>query len=72
MAKAEVYPYPSHFGSYSCMVVKDNEDGTVSCHDEFGDFVTDKNRIDSNLADPNRYKESRIQRFFHGRKEETH
>lgn len=46
---------PSRYGSHSCMVVKDNEDGTVICKDDSHEYVTFSHRIDNGLADPKRY-----------------
>jgi hypothetical protein len=56
----------THFGSTSDMIVdhskylfEDNtvnlQDNEVVCKDDRGFYVTSKNRIDSGLADPNRY-----------------
>jgi hypothetical protein len=54
----------SHFGSHSNMVVDHTavsgisitlSDNEVLCQDDSGYYVTEKNRIDSCLADPNRY-----------------
>jgi class 3 adenylate cyclase len=73
MAKTEkvvTYPYPSRFGSHTSMVVAENEDGTVKCKDEFGDYITFKNRLDDNCADSNRYAESRLVGLFSGKKKE--
>ena len=36
----------------------------VVCTDEFGDYITSKDRLDNNLADPNRYTTERIARLF--------
>ena len=58
--KKEEYACPSRFGSHKSMVIAEREDGTVVCHDEFGDYITPKNRVDNGSADPNRYTESRI------------
>lgn len=55
------YPYPSKFGSHSSMIdeaetQKLNLDSSlVVIKDEFGMYVTKRNRLDSGLADPNRY-----------------
>lgn len=54
------YKYPSYFGSHRSMVVKENEDGTVVCEDEFGQYTTDAKRLDSGMSDPNRYKTERL------------
>ena len=61
--KTEKYPYPSHYGSYAAMV---NEGMTeqleneklVVCKDENGYYITERNRLDTKLADPNRYASS--------------
>jgi hypothetical protein len=52
----------THFGSDSSMVVDLSEfksiqisDNQVVCKDDIGFYITDKFRIDSKLADPNRY-----------------
>lgn len=67
LAKQEKYNYPSRFGSHKSMVVKDNSDGTVVCEDEFGEYTTFTNRIDSGLSDPNRYALDRVQKLFQGK-----
>ena len=63
----ETYKFPSRFGTHANMVVKENEDGTVICLDEFGEYTTPKDRIDNGLADPNRYAESRLGKLLGGR-----
>ena len=52
----------SHFGSHSEMIVDKSlyqnisiSDGQVICKDDDGYYKTDLNRIDTGLADPNRY-----------------
>jgi len=67
-SKQEAYPYPSRFGSHSSMIVEgdDPQNEHVMCHDEFGDYVTMRNRLDDGCADPLRYKESRLGKLFHG------
>ena len=54
----------SWFGSHADMVVDSFDleddftslkDGEVVCKDDIGYYVTDINRLDSGLADPNRY-----------------
>lgn len=57
--KQAEYQYPSNYGSHKSMVVEERDDGTVVCKDEFGNYVTDKDRLDTGLADPNRYAMSR-------------
>ena len=45
---------PSVFGSHKSMVVSENDDGSVVCRDDRGEYVTAKDRLDNGLADPNR------------------
>jgi hypothetical protein len=59
--KKEVYPYQSRFGSHLKMVIKDNNDGTVICKDEFGEYTTLKRRLDNGMADPSRFNSTRVQ-----------
>lgn len=61
------YPFPSHYGSHSSMVV-----GPVSVRtetgweewlllrDEYGEYLTTQDRIDTGLADPRRYEGERM------------
>ena len=51
----DAYTLPSRFGSHASMVISENEDGTVICKDEYGEYKTTKDRLDDKLADPNRY-----------------
>lgn len=53
--KTDKYAYPSRFGSHKSMVIKDNEDGTVICKDENGEYMTSVSRLDDNTADPKRW-----------------
>jgi hypothetical protein len=46
---------PSRFGSHSSMIVRELENGRVVCVDEFGEYETDRSRIDSGAADVNRW-----------------
>ena len=58
MAKEETYLFPSRYGSHKSMVIK--EDGEiVTCKDEYGEYKTSKDRLDTGGADPNRYASSR-------------
>ena len=67
---------PTPFGSHSSMVVssdladRDIGPNEVVCSDENGYYITFKNRLDTNLADPNRYgfKNNRIKRETDGQK----
>jgi len=52
----------SHFGSHSEMMIDRSKynniqvnDNQVVCKDDEGYYITDLNRIDNGLADPNRY-----------------
>lgn len=63
------YAYPSCFGSHKSMLVRENEDGTVVCKDEFGEYATPKDRLDNGLADPNRYATSRLKKLLSGSRE---
>jgi hypothetical protein len=52
----------SHFGSHSNMIVDHTsvsgvvlQENEVLCQDDSGYYITNKNRIDNGLADPNRY-----------------
>jgi hypothetical protein len=64
---------PSRFGSHSSMVVDPNEvpawkknmnaklaKDEVMCEDDDHYYITKKNRIDSGMADPNRYSKKVI------------
>lgn len=66
--KTVKYPYPSRYGSHKSMVVKDSDDYNdtdyVVCKDEFGEYITSKNRLDNGLADPNRCASSRLTNLF--------
>ncbi|MCX5637085.1 MAG: hypothetical protein NTX52_05250 [Planctomycetota bacterium] len=70
---ASKYPYPSRFGSHKSMVVREEgEDlvqGQLVCKDEFGEYVTLRTRLDSGLADPARYNESRLEKLSTGQVE---
>jgi hypothetical protein len=46
---------PSPFGSHASMVVRELEDGKVVCKDDVHEYETHKNRLDTGLADANRY-----------------
>ena len=58
------YPYPSRYGSHLSMVDEEktgelNKENKVVIHDEDGYYITDEIRLDSGLADPNRYSTCR-------------
>ena len=68
--KQESYKYPTRFGSHSSMIDEEktgelNDGQKVVLEDEHGYYTTDRKRIDSGLADPNRYKSDRLK--FHKR-----
>jgi len=68
--KQESYDYPTRFGSHSSMIDEEkttelNDEQRVVLEDEHGYYTTERKRIDSGLADPNRYKSDRLK--FHKR-----
>ena len=56
--KKEEYNYPSRFGSHTSMIVEEHDwslqPGEVLLEDEYGQYVTTKDRLDTALNDPNR------------------
>lgn len=73
--KKKNYSFPSVFGSHTSMIneaktEKLQDKNLVVLTDEFGDYTTEKNRLNSGLADPNRYQQSRLDKLFNKRKEE--
>lgn len=61
----EKYAYPSQFGSHASMIDQEATDkladsAKVVLKDEFGTYITERSRIDSGLADPNRYTVKRV------------
>lgn len=72
----EDYPYPSKYGSHSSMI---NEEETakltdanlVVCSDETGNYTTSRERLDTRLADPNRYHSDRFVNFFQKEKKNS-
>lgn len=67
------YPYPSRFGSHSSMLSTNRDTvpvGCVICIDEHGQYITEANRLDNGLADPNRYKTDRLTKLFANNKKE--
>ena len=51
-------PFPSRYGSHASMVsewVRPLDTSLVICEDEKGLYVTDKNRLDSGIADSRRW-----------------
>ena len=65
----EDYLYPSKYGSHSSMI---NEEETESltdknlvvCQDDVGNYTTSRDRLDTGLADPNRYHSDRFVNFY--------
>ena len=69
------YDYPSVFGSHSSMVDEEetkklDDPNLVALKDEFGIYVTERARLDTRLADPNRYPSSRLGKLLSRSKEE--
>ena len=65
--------YPSQFGSHASMIDEEatknlDNPSRVVLKDEHGLYETDRYRLDSKLADPNRYKTDRLGKLF-GRKD---
>jgi hypothetical protein len=68
----KTYAYPSRFGSHESMInlletsrlefVGNKTDVVLT--DEYGDYVTTRNKLDSGEADPARYRESRLGKLF--------
>jgi len=53
--KATRLTSPSSFGSHASMVVRELDAEQVVCKDENGEYVTHKSKLDTGLADVNRY-----------------
>ena len=76
MAKeTSVYKYKSRFGSESSMINQEetdklNDPDLVVLSDEFGNYVTQRCRLDTKLADPNRYEVSRLSKLFSTKKKD--
>jgi len=52
------HPYPSRYGSHASMISewqRPLDEGLTICEDEKGYYVTEKNRLDSGVADPHRW-----------------
>lgn len=67
--KKEVYKYPTRFGSHAMMIDEEktaalSDPTKVVLLDEHGHYTTDRNRLDTRMADPNRYAESRLGNLF--------
>ena len=52
--KKTTYQFPSRFGSHASMVIGEEGDFVV-CKDEYGEYRTEKTRLDNGSADPNRW-----------------
>ena len=66
--KHEAYKYKSRFGSHEDMADEEktgelNKENKVVIEDEHGYYITDESRLDSGLADPNRYDPKRLTWF---------
>lgn len=65
--KQKAYSFPSRFGSHTSMLSTDRDtvlEGQVYCVDEYGKYLTERSRLDSGLADPNRYSVNRLGKLF--------
>ena len=52
--------YPSQYGSHASMIDEEeteklSDKTKVACRAEKGLYITERNRLDNGLADPNRY-----------------
>jgi hypothetical protein len=69
------YQFPSVFGSHKSMIneektAKMEDDRVVVLTDEFGDYFTFKDRLDTGLADPHRYAARRLSKLFDRKNED--
>jgi hypothetical protein len=64
------YQYKTRFGTTKDMVIEDCGSNHIRCSDEFGEYLTTRNHIDSGLTDPNRCAQSRLTKLFSGVKKE--
>lgn len=67
--KTKGLAYPSLYGSHSSMIDESktaelNDDKLVVLKDNYGYYTTERNRLDSGLADPNRYRVERLEKLF--------
>ena len=62
------YPYPSRYGSHKSMVVGEGVD-YVLLRDEFGEYKTTREMLDSGMTDPKRTDGRRLQKLYSGKKE---
>lgn len=68
--KQKAYGFPSRFGSHSSMLATEQGDINtpdekyVACVDEYGRYITERSRLDTGLADPNRYAINRLGKLF--------
>lgn len=61
--------FPSVFGSHTSMIDADEtakltDPNLVAIRDEHGVYITERKRLDTGLADPNRYVSSRLEKLF--------
>jgi hypothetical protein len=61
--------YPSLYGSHSSMIDEAktselNNNKLVVLKDNYGYYTTERSRLDSGLADPNRYRVERLEKLF--------
>ncbi len=65
---------PSRFGSHSKMIVEEQPSSLskneVLLQDEFGTYITTRDRLDTGLADPRRYSTARVKLEVEKKKEE--
>ena len=55
LSKEKKYPYPSRYGSHRSMVIKE-EENKVICKDEYGEYETTVDRLDTGLSDSRRQR----------------
>lgn len=63
--KPKAYEFPSRFGSHASMVDEEataalKDEKMVVCNDELGSYTTERAKLDSGMADLNRYTRFRI------------
>lgn len=67
--KSKGLAYPSLYGSHSSMIDESktaelNNDKLVVLKDNYGYYTTERSKLDSGLADPNRYRTERLEKLF--------
>jgi hypothetical protein len=68
-SQKESYRYPSRFGSHSSMIdtletPRLDDPTKVVIADEYGIYTTERRNLDTGMADPARYAESRLGKLF--------